>query len=455
MCNDGCLPAALPSRASAGAVSATLGALILVLLPSLAHAQTTTRVSVSSAGALANNSSDGGSLTADGRYVVFQSRASNLVAGDSNGVHDIFLRDRQAGTTTRISVSSGGAQGNNASYGSEITRDGNLVALTSDATNLVSGDTNGAIDLFFRNMQTGSMTRLMGLGGSQPNGNFVPGVFSEDGRYYSFISTASNLVANDLNGKPDAFVHDLQTGSTERVSVASGGAEANDNSRFPFVSNDGRYVVFDSVATNLVASDNNLFHDIYLRDRQLGTTVVISRGIGGAQTNGDSLAAALSGDARYIAYASAASNLVAGDSNGQDDLFVFDRVANTTVRISVGPGGVQANSGSGLSRFAPDSRYVYFSSAASNLVPNDANGNILDMFLHDRQTGTNTLLSLGTGGVQGNSDSFGYSHCANFNCYVFRTSSTNLDPGDTNGVADVWVRDFVPLSLPLFANGFE
>lgn len=431
----------------------SLWALLCALPTAAAHAQTTTRVSVSSAGALANNGSDGGSISADGRYVVFQSRASNLVADDTNNVHDIFLRDRQAGTTTRISVSSVGAQANNASYGGEISRDGRTVAITSDASNLVSGDGNGTIDLFFRDMQTGAIVRLMGLAGSEPNGNIIPGVFAEDGRYFSFISTASNLVANDLNGVQDVFLRDLQTNTTERISVATGGAEANDSSRFPFVSADGRFVVFDSVASNLVTPDSNLVYDIYLRDRQLSTTARVSTGLSGAPANGESLAAALSSDARYIAYVSSASNVVAGDSNMQDDLFVFDRVANTTVRISVGPGGVQANAPSGISRFAPDSRYVYFSSFASNLVAVDANNNIADMFLHDRQTGTNTLLSLGTGGIQGDNDSFGYSHCGNFNCYVFRTSSTNLDPADTNGVADVWVRDFVP--LPLFANGFE
>lgn len=427
--------------------------LLCVLPTAAAHAQTTSRVTVSSAGVLANNSSDGGSISADGRYVVFQSRASNLVAGDSNAVHDIFLRDRQTDTTTRISVSSVGAQANNASYGSEISRDGRVVAFTSDASNLVSGDGNGTIDLFFRDMQTGAIARLMGLAGTEPNGNIIPGVFSEDGRYFSFVSTASNLVANDVNGVQDAFLHDLQTSTTERISIATGGAEANDASRFPFVSADGRFVVFDSLASNLVAPDSNLFYDIYLRDRQLGTTVRISTGLGSAPTNGDSLAAALSSDARYIAYASAANNLVSGDSNAQDDIFVFDRTGNTTVRISVGPAGVQADAGSGIARFAPDARYVYFSSFASNLVAVDANNVIGDMFLHDRQTGSNTLLSLGTGGIQGDRDSFGYSHCGNFNCYVFRTSSTNLDPADTNGVADVWVRDFVP--LPLFANGFE
>jgi hypothetical protein len=453
MQSDGFLRSASHSGARDQAIPAALAALLLVLMTAVTQAQTTTRVSVSSAGALANNGSDGGSISADGRYVVFQSLASNLVAGDSNNVHDIFLRDRQTGTTTRISVSSLGTQANNASYGSEISRDGRIVAITSDASNLVTGDGNGTIDLFFRDMQTGMMTRVMGLGGSEPNGNFIPGVFSDDGRYLSFVSAASNLVANDLNGTQDVFVHDLETGSSERVSVATGGAEANAASRFPFVSGDGRYVVFDSLASNLVAPDSNAAFDIYLRDRQLGTTVRISTGLGGAPTNGDSLAAALSSDVRYVAFTSSASNLVAGDTNAQDDLFVYDRVANTTVRISVGPGGVQANSGSGISRFAPDPRYVYFSSFASNLVAVDGNGSIADMFLHDRQTGSNSLLTLGTGGVQGDRDSFGYSHCGSFNCYVFRTSSTNLDPADSNGVADVWVRDFVP--LPLFANGFE
>ncbi len=234
----------------------------LLLAPGWAGAGTTTRVSVDSAGGQANDFSGAApsisvdtSISADGRFVVFQSDATNLVAGDTNGASDVFVHDRQTGTTTRVSVDSAGHEATGlypASGDPAISADGRFVAFDSNATNLVAGDTNSAYDIFVHDRQTGTTTRVsVDSAGNQANG-YDPSL-SADGRFVAFTSGASNLVAGDTNGASDVFVHDRQTGTTTRVSVDSAGWQAYSFSHLPSISADGRFVAFASNATNLVA----------------------------------------------------------------------------------------------------------------------------------------------------------------------------------------------------------
>src|SRR5438034_301190 len=248
---------AAPSRRTGGAMPPTqrrvLSSVALVLLTVLwgrsAGAQTTERVSVASGGTTeGNDTSLGSALSADGRFVAFDSAATDLVAGDTNGVSDVFVHDRQTGTTERVSVASDGAQGNNRSslvtfaFPPALSADGRFVAFDSDATNLVAGDTNGATDVFVHDRQTGATERVSVTsgGGTQGNGNsggfFAFPALSTDGRLVAFQSDATNLVAGDTNGATDVFVHDRQTGTTERVSVASGGSQGNGPNAGPVLS---------------------------------------------------------------------------------------------------------------------------------------------------------------------------------------------------------------------------
>src|SRR5207249_4731469 len=231
---------------------------ILVLLTALwgrsADAQTTERVSVASGGTEGNGASLSSALSADGRFVAFVSAATDLVAADTNGVSDVFVHDRQTGATERVSVASGGAQGNGSSgligfaFPPALSADGRFIAFVSLATSLVAGDTNGATDVFVRDRQTGMTARVsVASDGTQANNVSSYPALSADGRFLAFQSHATNLVVGDTNGKTDVFVHDRQTGTTERVSVASGGGtQGTGNSggffAFPALSADGRLV---------------------------------------------------------------------------------------------------------------------------------------------------------------------------------------------------------------------
>ena len=370
----------------------------------------TTRVSVATDGTQANGKSYTPSISADGRYVAFASYASNLVSGDTNGYGDVFVRDRQTGVTERVSVASDGTQGNGTYYGSDtpsISSDGRYVAFESDASNLVPGDTNGYwyyglwlgnVDVFVHDRHTKLTERVsVASDGTQGNDSSSYPSISADGRYVAFSSGASTLVPGDTNGCYDVFVHDRQTGQTMRVSVASDGTQGNASSGVycgPSLSADGRYVAFESEASNLVPGDTNWSTDAFVHDRQTGVTErasVASDGNHGGQGRGQYAFACISADGRYVAFDSTVTNLVPGDTNGQYDVFLHDRQTGQTTRVSVASDGTQGNSGSGYQGYAisisADGRYVAFVSFADNLVPVDSNGD-RDVFVHDRGAGS-------------------------------------------------------------------
>jgi uncharacterized membrane protein len=296
-------------------------------------------VSLDSAGTQANAGSYIPAISADGRYVAFYSAASNLVIGDTNGYSDVFVRDRQTGQTTRESVDSAGAQANSTSYYPAISADGRHIAFWSSASNLVAGDTNGKDDAFVRDRQTGQTTRVsVDSTGAQSNGHSYYTAISADGRYVAFYSDASSLVAGDTNGYADVFVRDRQTGQTTRESVDSAGTQANNGSAYPSLSADGRYVAFRSSASDLVAGDTNGKDDVFVRDRQSGQTTRVSVDSAGTQGNNGSYNTAISADGRVVAFYSSATTLVAGDSNGKDDVFVHEQwPLNTAPTANAGP----------------------------------------------------------------------------------------------------------------------
>jgi Tol biopolymer transport system component len=444
---------------------------LIVGAPTAASPGTTERASVDGDGNQANGASGALAISADGRYVAFESWASNLVPGDTNycpqwgqpSCSDIFVRDRQTGATTRVSVDSAGAEGNGLSWlSAAISADGRYVAFESFASNLVAEDTNGSSDIFVHDRQTGLTERVsVDSADNQASGNSYSPAISADGRYVAFESWAGNLVVGDTNGVVDVFVHDRQTGATQLVSVDTAGIQGNGTSYEPAISADGRYIAFWSRASNLVPQDTNTAIDVFVHDRQTGATERVSVDSAGNQGNSDSgffYGVAISADGRVVGFGSVASNLVPGDTNnfcdlngdtvGGDncfDLFVHDRQTGVTERVSVDSAGNQGNSGIRGTytmhiSVTADGRYAAFDFYAANLVPGDTNGT-WDVFVRDRQMGITTRVSLDSAGVQGNDGSGGAAISADGRYVAFSSAASNLVAEDANGASDVFVHD--------------
>ena len=427
-----------------GAYRALLAGLAigLILLPSAgAAAGVTTRLSVATGGGQADGRSFVPAVSSDGRYVAFYSDATNLVTGDANNARDVFVRDLQSGETTRVSVASAGTEANGDSFEPAISADGRFVTFSSAATNLVSADSNDANDVFVRDRQTSTTSRVsVGLSGAEANGGSDAPSISADGRYVAFISGATNLVDGDTNGQRDAFVFDRQTGVTTRASLAYNGDQPNLDSFTPEISADGKFLAFTSFASNLVSFDDNEGSDVFVRDLQAGTTTRVSEYAGGYQAEGDSLRPAISSDGRYVAFDSDAWNLAWGDTNDTFDIFVNDRQTGYTTRVSVDDSGGQSDGPSLRASLSWDGRYVAYYSDASNLVAGDTNGSS-DIFLFDRASGAVKRVSVAGGGGEANQSSLRPALSGDGRLVVFESDASNLVAGDSNQFTDIFVND--------------
>jgi Tol biopolymer transport system component len=428
----------------------------------VASPPTTTRASVASDGTQANATSLYPVISADGRFVAFTSDASNLAPNDTvlcpgpptRSCSDIFVHDTLTGVTESASVNDSGSGGNYHSYYPTISSDGSVVAFVSEASNLVSGA--AGLQVYVRDIPSGTTTvasvdstGIIGNGHTQP-----PIAVSGDGRFIAFASRASNLVQEDtFTGPDDVFLHDMQTGMTSRVSETSDGVPANSYSCCAAISADGRYVAYASTANNLGPHDSFPGQDVYVYDRVLGNTELVSIGQAGSGANDNSCpidpgCIAISADGRHVAFVSSASNLVPSDTNGKFDVFVRDRQLNTTERVSVGSAdeqGIDYSCPILLSSFpcvgiSANGRFVTFHSLANNLVSGDTNYS-WDVFIRDRQAKITMRASVSGGGDQsifgGNfgSPNGGASKIAFVSC------SEHLVADDTNRVCDVFVRD--------------
>jgi hypothetical protein len=425
----------------------TLLLLVWVAGGASSYAQnTTTRVSVATDGTRANATSQTPSVSADGRFVAFETYASNLVPGDTNNQQDIFVRDRETGMTERVSVGAGGVQANHLSYGASISANGRFVVFTSVASNLVAGDTNSVDDVFFRDRQLGTTTRVQlptGVGGN--NFSIAAGI-SGDGRYIIFSSPASNFVTGDTNTTYDAFRYDRLTGAIVRVSVSTGDAQGTSYSHASDISSDGRFVAFVSAAANLGGVDTNNAEDVFVRDMQAGTTTRVSVGPGFAQGNGTSSNASISDDGRFVVFTSLATTLDAGGGRG---VFLHDRQTSATSPVSVIP------TTTGLS-FLPDGadisgngRYVCFN-VVGGLYRRS------EILLFDRLTLAKSRVSEATSGGAGNNASSECSINGDGTVAAFVSDSTNLIAGDTSDGRDIYVRTMFPMmSLDRTALAFR
>ncbi|HWC12969.1 MAG TPA: hypothetical protein VG929_00045, partial [Actinomycetota bacterium] len=437
--------------------------LVLVLVPAvlLAHVVSvhayprpgrTELVSVAPDGASGAGFSTGGLLSADGRYVAFQSDARGLVPEKTTGTTDVFVRDLQTQTTKRVSVSSQGTSPNSSSHAAGISGDGRYVLFTSFASNLVPDDTNAATDTFLHDTITGATSRVsVAADGTQANRASQNSAISSDGRYVAFASRATNLIDGETSDRLHIFVKDLVSGTVELASRSTAGVEGNGTSFFPALSSDGRFIAFHSDSNNLVPNDTNGRDDVFVFDRESGTTERVSLSWNGGEANNSSNRASISADGRFVAFASHATNLVPNGATANIfpfDIYVRDRQRRTTELISASSAGEVGNHGSETPRISPDGRYVVFTSIASNLVRGDNNcpptitnlARCKDVFVHDRQLVRTERVSLGNGEVEGDGTSSVGSMTPDASTVAFFGSSTNLVPNKTDTDPDVFVR---------------
>jgi len=467
---------------------------------------TTALVSVNSSGTAAGNQGAGGrfSLSADGRYVAFESTSSDLVTNDFNSLRDIFRRDLVTGLTEMASRSLFGTNGGNSlSTLRGMSADGRYVLFSSYASNLTTNDTSTFEDVFVRDMLNATTMLVSVVPGGTNSGNddSIDGSITPDGRYVAFASYATNLAATGKNAfLIDVFLRDLITGTTTLISTRKAGefsgqddsygpqvnatgqvvafesvandlADSDDNSSAdifawqsgtnalitarigvtgnnysldPTLSADGTKLAFGSYASNLATNDHNASADLFLRDVATGGNTLISVNASGNGTgNGESSYARLSADGRHVSFISFASDLVAGDSNSSVDIFRRDMLAGITALVSVNSAGSgPGNDDSYDSKITPDGRFVVFESKASNLVTNDANGHGYDVFIRDLSDSVPELVSVNAAGtVGGNNGSYDGSMSADGRWVAFETDASDLFVGDSNGVPDVIVRD--------------
>jgi Ca2+-binding RTX toxin-like protein len=415
-------------------------------------------VSAAADGGRTDTHSFNAEISADGRYVVFESSAENLVAGDGNGTTDIFRKDLTTGEILRVSLADDGSQAVVESRTAHISADGRYVVFESDAGNLVAGDTNNRTDIFRKDLATGEILRVSSVGDTQTNDGSYNGRISADGRYVVFESDADNLVAGDGNESSDIFRKDILTGEIVRITASSDGIQANNDSYNPRLSANGRYVVFSSDANNLVAGDGNESSDIFRKDLTTGAVVRVSTASDATQGNGGSYTAQISADGRYVVFSSDADNLVAGDTNGARDVFRKDLATGETIRLSSAArdaqGQEQANGQYFLVRFGADSDSVIFSSAATNLIAGDANGGNGDIYHRNLATGEITLVS-SAGDVahtQSNGTSSDPEVSGNGRYVVFGSSATNLVAGDDNDRTDIFRKDLTTGEVALVSS---
>jgi uncharacterized repeat protein (TIGR01451 family) len=433
---------------------------------SLAATSNFERVSVGTGGVQGNGESYFVSLSDDAAIVTFESFVSNWGPDqyDVNFV-DIFIHDRTANTTIKISNGPGGEVASQRSFDPIVSADGRFVAFTSYAGNLVPNDTNrhdyvdDGLDVFLYDRVTGSLQRVsLDWKGEQIDANSV-GRITGDARYVVFSSNGRNIIKNESNNNSISavYVRDLQTGAIERITQGPGGAFPNGGVGGAEPSHDGRYIVYLSDATNIVP-DNNGQRDVMLYDSQTGQTTLISKPVGGGESNGVSSPARITPDGRYIAFRSFATNLVPGDTNGKSDIFVYDTLTGEMEIVSVSSSGALGNGDSKDPAICGSGRFVSFTSDATNLVPIPHNGE-RQVYIHDRVTHT-TFLATGTDTFMGNGRAHRSTLSNDCSTVGFATDASNLISGDTNGLRDLFVGEIIiPADLTMSrvtaSGGFE
>ncbi len=409
------------------------------------------RVGVSTTGAQpAAGATTGTDVSPNGRYVVFTSEATNLVTGDTNNAADVFLRDNQTGVTERVSVADNESQAQLGGYGGQVSADGRYVAFSSDSANLVSTDTNISTDVFVRDRVAGTTIRVS-RGATEGNGPSYLQSMTPDARFIVFTSDADNLIGTaDQNFSTDVFLRDRTLGKTERVSVASDGTEGDLDSSGGSISDDGRYVTFISNASNFDPNDSGIYADVFVRDRNVAAplTTRLTALPNADEADADSSNALISGDGKVVAFDTDATNLLSQpDNNLTTDVYAKVLATGVTERISTGLGNTDSTDYNFVSGISDDARFVLFQSGASNLVTSTLKA-VSNSFVRDRSSGSTVLGA--TSQAQGepsdpnvsNAGSFPNAISGDGRYVLFSSNATDvIQTGDANGNAtDVFLR---------------
>lgn len=423
----------------------TILGLLVTALPAGA-APTTARVSVSNTEKPGNKASFDPQMSPNGRFVAFESKATNLTPNDLVDTQlDVFLRDRQEGNTTLVSVNSAGVKANDYSDDGFVSANGKIVVFESQASNLApkdapgSGDDSG--DVFVRNLETGK-TKLISvaMAGQEPDEDSSDVSVSGNGKLAVFESDATNLVPNDTNGQEDIFLRDLAAGTTTRISVSSEEAQGNDESESPVISTDGTAVAFESNATNFdtYELEGDSDNDIFVRDLVSGETTRASLTTSEEPGDGSSFDASISATGDYVGFSSYATNFSAADPDIYSDVFLRDMVAGTTDLVSVNSSEGGGTDDSFDTAVSQTGRYVAFT-AYGAFVGSDTNG-VKDVYLRDRTKETTKRVSVAADGAQGTKASDDPIISATGSFVGFDSIAPNLVTGDRNGTSDVFMR---------------
>ncbi len=424
----------------------TSSLMVVTLCAPDGRAQCTTRlVNVSSTGEPGNAAAGGGSISNDGRFVAFNSGATNLVPGDSNGFHDVFVRDLWTGETILASRSSSGELGDGTSTDGVISGDGRWVAFQSAARNFESTPETSYMGVFLRDLVLGTTVRVSeNAAGELANGAAVAVAVSDGGRFVCFGSEASNLVPGDTNGVPDVFVYDVAAAAPTRVSVSSSGEQATDQCQVSDMSEDGRWIVFDSRSSNLDEGISNGFANIFVHDSLDHTTERIGQRMElglWLEGNGNSFEPQISRDGSIVAFKTQATNLVEPDTNDAEDVLVWRRQSAQLSRASQNAQGEQANAKCGAPTISSDGLFVAFPSGATNLVAGDIEGQT-DTFVVDMRTGVPRRATENDQGEGADAHaSAGVSLAGGAYVTTFLTNASNLGAGDEKaGWQDLYAR---------------
>jgi hypothetical protein len=388
------------------------------------------------------------SVSADGTIVAFWSFATNLDPADSDADSDVYAKNVITGDITLVSTSDTGVKGNGASEYPSVSADGASVAFYSSATNLDPGDTDSNVDVYVKHLATGEiiLVSISDTGVKGDGDSYYPSL-SADGSSVAFWSVATNLDPNDTDPIPDVYVKDLTTGDITLASTSDAGAKGNGNSFDPSLSADGTRVAFLSSATNLDPGDTDGLDDVYVKDLTTGDTVLASTSDTGAKSaNGSSFAPSLADNGIHVTFTFGGTDLDPADTDFLSDVYVKNLISGDLTLVSTSDSDMKGDGpsmGSPSTSISADGARVTFLSEAGNLDECDQDLNT-DVYVKDLNTGDITLASTSSFGVKSDGYSFGSALAADGQWVAFFSSGSNLDPGDTDSINDVYVKQLGP-----------